>query len=98
MCCGTKDVYQQGLEASLRDTSQDVDARKRGDSKEFERRQKSALALNNMSCKNQKTPSVISDQEAQVGKAASVRKDRSDCTKVRQYLLNKGEPKDSQED
>ena len=45
-CEGNLEAHQQSINASLRETSQDVEAREKGDKKELERRQKGALRLN----------------------------------------------------
>ena len=45
-CEGSLEAHQQSINASLRETSQDVEAREKGDKKEPERRQNGALSQN----------------------------------------------------
>ena len=86
-CEGTLEAHQQSINASLRETSQDVEAREKGDKKEPERRQKGALSL------NKKAMNFGDDTEIPSQKAASVRKESSESTKVRKDSLKKGRTK-----
>ena len=83
-CKGTLEAHQQGINASLRETSQDVEAKDKGDEKEPERKQKVALSL------NKKAMNFGDDTEIPNQKAASVRKESSESTNVRKDSLKKG--------
>ena len=86
-CEGTSEAHQQSINASLRETSQDVEAREKGDKKEPGRRQKEALS------QNKKAMNFGDDTEIPSQKAASVRKESSESTKVRKDVLKKGKTK-----
>ena len=95
-CEGTLEAHQQGVKASLRETSQDVVARDKGDEKEAERRQKSVMSLNKKT-KDKKATNPGSDTEVSSQKPASVRNDNSDITKARTSSLKKEKTNENQD-
>ena len=88
-CCGTAVAHEQRTNASLRETTQDVAAREKGDEKELERGKKGALN------QNKKTWNLGADVEIPGHKETSVRKESSDSTNVRKdHSLKKVTTKD----
>ena len=91
-CEGTSVAYEERINASLRETSQDVAAREKGDKKESERRKKGALS------QNKKAMNFGADTQMPSHRAASVRKESSESTKVRKdHSLKKGRTKEKQD-
>ena len=79
------------MNASFRETSQDVVAREKGDAKESERR----MSFNKMT-KDEKATNLGSDTEVPSRKPASVRKDSSDSTKARTSSLKREKTNENQ--
>ena len=91
-CWGTAVAHEQRTNASLRETTQGVAAREKGDEKEPERREKGALS------QNKRAWNFGAEAEIPGHKATSVRKESSDSTKVRKdHSLKKGKTKEMQD-